>query len=385
MVVNVPPLICISLTEAGAAKLANDGPRRDIELLATTAGGTLLWRSPETSRIRPWWRFAGPHLRQAWQAVAAAAPGATVFADGEHLGFPVAGLLALRGRRTKNRLVVLGHYVDKPWKKALLWAASRMVRQGVLILHSATQAEHVRRLLPAGWEHRLVPYQVDAEYWTARRVGAPRPLLVAVGSENRDYQTLVEAVRGLDIDVKIAAGSHWAREKAEAHDLPGNVEFFTETLSFARLRELYSEAWVVVAPLYPVSNQSGVTTILEAMSMARPVIVTATPGQREVVVGPLVEATGKPEDAVGRGPALFGLAPGPEDTGAYVPPGNAAALRRAIQMMVSDRELAERMGTAGRALVTRHFTVEAFAERFSAILHEEAPRTIPVAAVSPSQ
>ena len=133
MVVNVPPLICISLSEADAAKLANDGPRRDIELLATTAGGTLLWRSPETSRIRPWWRFTGPHLRQAWQAATAAAPGATVFADGEHLGFPLAGLLALRGRRTRNRLVVLGHYVDKPWKKALLWAASRMVRQGVLI------------------------------------------------------------------------------------------------------------------------------------------------------------------------------------------------------------------------------------------------------------
>ncbi|MGE3077127.1 MAG: glycosyltransferase family 4 protein [Dehalococcoidia bacterium] len=367
---NSNVLICLSLSEGELANLTANGPRRDLVVLADMLDAPILHRSANGLRKGLLGKLFGPQLRHAWKAAGVKPRPETIFADGEHVGFPLAAALLLR-RRRDTRLVILGHLVDKRWKRVLLWLATRMVRQGTLVLHSVTQAEKVAGDTGRHWNVVTLPYQVDTDFWTLpNAIPGPRPMIVAAGSENRDYQTLVEAVRGLDVDVRIAAGSHWARESASAADLPDNVEFINRTLPFGELRELYSRAWMVVVPLFPGANQAGVTTILEGMSMSRPVVVSCTDGQKEVVTGPLV--TGDAVDSMvtaHRGPQVLGLRAVENDaSGLYVPPGDAAALRRAIVLLLEDPALALAMGRAGRRIVESEFGVDDFARRFAQVI-----------------
>jgi glycosyltransferase involved in cell wall biosynthesis len=71
---------------------------------------------------------------------------------------------------------------------------------------------------------------------------------------------------------------------------------------------------------------------LEAMGYGKPVVVTAVPGSEEVVVD--------------------------GETGFVVPPKDSASLAERILRLVEDRELAGRMGEAGRRLVISKYSVE---------------------------
>jgi glycosyltransferase involved in cell wall biosynthesis len=170
--------------------------------------------------------------------------------------------------------------------------------------------------------------------------------------------------------VIIAAGSHWARRIASTASLPANVEYRSDPLSFVQLRDLYRRASVVVVPLLDVPNQSGVTTILEALSMGVPVIVTASRGQRECVRGPLATGEGFNDAATAdRGPELFtGQVPPPEPNGIYVPPHDPGALRVALERLFVDPELRTRLGVASRETAVTHFTIERYVARLAALL-----------------
>jgi glycosyltransferase involved in cell wall biosynthesis len=80
-----------------------------------------------------------------------------------------------------------------------------------------------------------------------------------------------------------------------------------------------------------------VTAILEAMAMGKAVICSRTRGQSDVVVD--------------------------GETGLYVPPGDAATLRAAIQRLIASPEEAARMGRAGRRRVEELMSLERYAER----------------------
>lgn len=375
----------VSASEAEAHRLANAGPRRDFVELARATGAEVVHAPDGRGRRGLLRKLIGPHVRQAWRAARLVGGGDTVFADGEHNGIPLLLFLAVRPRRPR-RVVMLGHLPGKWWKLLALWLGTRLVRDGTLVVHSSTQLDRVQRWLGGRWEARLVPYQVDATFWTseAHARAADHPLVLAVGSEHRDYATLVEAVRGLPVNVIIAAGSYWARQTAAAHDLPANVAFITEPLPFSALRDLYARATVVAVPVHDVPNQSGVTTILEAMSMARPVITTASRGQREYLTGPLVLSDSNLDrDATAdRGPAAWlpRSSAIPADTGLYVPPGDPRALREAIRLLVENDGLRFRLGVAARRAVLRHFTVDRFTEALSAAMLAAPDETAPAAA-----
>ncbi|MCC7362939.1 MAG: glycosyltransferase family 4 protein [Dehalococcoidia bacterium] len=369
-------LLAVSASEAETARLTAGGPRRDFLELTEAVGGTVVYR--EGVKARGWRaKLLGPHVRQAWRVAGMARRGDVIFADGEHVGLPLLLFLAVRGRRPA-RVVMLGHLLSKRWKLALLWLATRAGPRGQLVLHSVEQHAIAAPRLGRRWRARLVPYQVDTAFWHAQEGVEPpgRKLVVAVGSENRDYETLTAAARGIDADVVIAAGSHWARETAAAGELPANVRYLSEPLGFAELRELYARAAVVAVPLHDVPNQSGVTTILEAMSMGVPVVVTASRGQRECVTGPLVTGDGA-RDALAtadRGLQVLGGAAAPGATGLYVPPGDVAALRAALAQLLGDAEARAALGAAGRASAVQSFDTDRFTAALAALLETPAAR-----------
>ena len=178
---------------------------------------------------------------------------------------------------------------------------------------------------------------VDTEFWHPDHPPAhrARPMICAVGQELRDYPTLVAAVRGLDVDVVVAAASPWSKraDSSAGIDLPPNVE--VAAFGLFELRQLYADAAFVVVPLQETDFQAGITTILEAMAMGRAVICTRTAGQTDTVVD--------------------------EVTGLYVPPSDAGALRGAIERLVAEPATAARLGAAGRAWVVERADIAVYA------------------------
>jgi glycosyltransferase involved in cell wall biosynthesis len=146
-----------------------------------------------------------------------------------------------------------------------------------------------------------------------------------------------------------------------------------EAFDYHALRRLYSRSAVVVVPLEDTDFQAGVTTILEAMAMAKPVIVTHTQGQTDVVEdrrGVTRGATDRPRPvsllrilADAKGVKL-------EQSGFYVPPSDPDALRRAIVYLLEHPHERQRLGAAGRRAVEQLMTVDQYAERLRRLIDE---------------
>jgi len=97
-------------------------------------------------------------------------------------------------------------------------------------------------------------------------------------------------------------------------------------------------------PLYPVNFQAGVTAILEAMAMGKAVLCTRTPGQTDVVIE--------------------------GETGLYIPPGDPAALRQAIEHLLAHPEEAARMGANGRNIIETRMSLDRYVQNFSRLLDD---------------
>jgi glycosyltransferase involved in cell wall biosynthesis len=169
-------------------------------------------------------------------------------------------------------------------------------------------------------------------------------LLCAVGQERRDYPTLVEAVRQLDVDVAIAAVSPWSKyqDSSAGLDVPANVT--ARGYDLFELRQLYADAAFVVVPLEDTDFQAGITTILEAMAMGKAVVCTLTRGQTDVVVD--------------------------GENGLSVPPGDPVALRQAIERLLADPAEAARFGGNGRRWVEEHADLDAYVAQLATLVRQ---------------
>ena len=120
-----------------------------------------------------------------------------------------------------------------------------------------------------------------------------------------------------------------------------NVLWISEMVPVDEVIQLYSHAAVFACP--SVYEPFGLIN-LEAMACGTPVVASAVGGILEVV-----------ED--GR-------------TGLLVPPGNADALATALRRVLDDRDLAARLGQAGRRRVEERFSWASVAERTAGVYAE---------------
>jgi len=378
-------VVSASCATAAAAVAEGRSPRKDfLELAATLRADVLDLDRIQASRV--WRRVAQVLGVPACQAVAAFLARRqydAIFCDGEHNGLVLSALL--RFSRSRPRHGFIGHFLTKR-RKVLLWRCCG-ARRGAdfIVLHAQLQQSLVcqQYRLP-GSLLKLLPYQVDEGYWQPSGSADARPTICAAGLEHRDYATLVEAVRDTGVRTVIAAGRRWSKHGLQTGSapLPENLEI--TALDYPELRRLYAAASIVVVPLHPVQNQAGVTAVLEAMAMGKPVIVTATPGQTDVVRGRLMTATGAGANPMG-GPAAFGVrgSLAEVETGLYVPPHDPLALRRAIQHLLDHPEEAAAMGSNARQVVERCMTLDRFVAALAGLivspLHAAGAAPAPVA------
>jgi glycosyltransferase involved in cell wall biosynthesis len=97
---------------------------------------------------------------------------------------------------------------------------------------------------------------------------------------------------------------------------------------------MYAHARFVVIPLLPTFRDSGITVVTEAMAMGKAIICSRIQGQIEFL-----------EEGV---------------TGIFVPPGDAQALREAIEYLWNHPDVAEQMGMEGRRRAEEIFALTQF-------------------------
>jgi glycosyltransferase involved in cell wall biosynthesis len=296
-------------------------------------------------------RLGGRGALLAWVCFRQRRRYSAVFTDGEQVGLPLALLCRLTGRRPFPHVMIV-HILSVP-KKERLYRAFRLGRFiDTMVVYSTAQRHYIcdRLGFPAD-RVVLTPFTVDTAFFSADRVEphrGPRPTISSAGLEFRDYPTLMKAVRGFDARVVIAAASPWSarRDSTEGAAVPDNVEICR--LGFVELRQLYADSDVVVLPLHDVEFQAGVTTILEAMAMGKPVICSRSRGQTDVVVD--------------------------DENGVYVEPGDPSALRTALERLLADPAAIRRLGAAGRDLAVRSCDVTVYAARLRTAVEQAIDR-----------
>ena len=296
-------------------------------------------------------RIGGPDLVLAWGCFQRRNSYRVIFTDGEQIGLPLAWMSKFLGwgRRRAQHLMIV--HILSVKKKMLLLDYFRLQSQiDRFLVYSSWQ----KRFIESRWRvanDRVVftPFMVDTGFFAPERVAprrGARPLLCSVGLEARDYPTLLRAVERLPADVVIAAASPWSKraDNTAGQALPANVT--VRRFSQYELRQLYADCAFMVMPLQNVEFQAGVTAILEAMAMGRAVICSRTPGQTDVVID--------------------------GETGIYVPPGDAQALREAIEYLLANPDVAERMGQAGRRRIEQSMSLDRYVERLGQLVRAES-------------
>jgi glycosyltransferase involved in cell wall biosynthesis len=188
----------------------------------------------------------------------------------------------------------------------------------------------------------LIRHYVDQLFYVPRP--AEEDMICAVGAEMRDYATLLQAIQGTGLKCHLATDHvripgrlrllNDRRVPIGRIGAPSDDRITAGRLSLTELRDLYARSRFVVVPLLPSDTDNGVTVILEAMAMGKAVICSRTRGQVDVI-----------QEGV---------------TGLYVPIGDAAALRTAIQSLWNEPLRAQQMGRNARAYIEKHHTLEQF-------------------------
>ncbi len=256
-----------------------------------------------------------------------------IFSNGENVSIPLAALLTTVRSRPGHALI--GHHLSTPKKKTLL----RVLRGKMdrVFVYAKTQMDYATQTLGFRPEQiELIAFHADHRFYSPE-VAEGAAYICSAGLEWRDYPTLIEAVTGMDIEVRLAAASPWSKHRNETEDrvLPPNVS--ARRCSYHELRDLYAGSRLVVVPLYENDFQAGVTTILEAMAMGKAVIATRTTGQGDVITH--------------------------GENGLYVPPSDAQALRAAIKSLLESPQEAERLGAAARKTIEEQMTLDHWTSR----------------------
>jgi glycosyltransferase involved in cell wall biosynthesis len=253
----------------------------------------------------------------------------------ERRAFLFALLLKISFSKTKH--IAMIYWLSKPKQTFILRISASHIHR--IITWSSKQRDYaIEKIGLSSRKVKYFPYCVDQLFWFPEKTNCD--MICAVGEEMRDYATLIEAMRGLDIQCRIVAKTirivdkYSTRTKAieEYGPFPANVN--ASVMSFQDLRSLYKKSKFVVIPLLESETSSGLTVLLEAMAMGKAVICSRIRGQVDVI------QEGK--------------------TGIFVPQGDPIALREAILNLWNNPELAGHMGREARLYVEKHHSLDLF-------------------------
>lgn len=216
-----------------------------------------------------------------------------------------------------------------------------------VVYYGWAEGEQLRRAFGVP-EDRLswIPIGVDVSFFTPPYVAdagvAVEDVILSVGLDMcRDYPLLFQVARRLPFRFRIVA----SRQHAIPREIPPNVELLFDR-PLDEIRRWYASSRIVVLPVKPSTYSFATTTLLECLSMEKPVIVSRT-------------------DAVGTLDDGYRLKDGLHCV--FVPVGDADAISRAINHLWKHPRWGDAIGKRGRRLVEQQYSSRAFATRLATL------------------
>lgn len=209
-----------------------------------------------------------------------------------------------------------------------------------IVVHSRAEIDTYSRWLGLPRERfSFVPLTAEIPAVGAWEENEAAPYVVSLGNANRDYQTLVRAVRRLGVKTIIVAGD----SAVQGLDLPPNVEVRSK-LSLEECHRLVKHARLHVIPIADVHAPSGQVTLIEGMMIGCPIIVTRCDGSRDYL-----------DEGV---------------EGLMVEPRNDAALEQAITRLWNDPGERQRLSGASRERALAGYSFPGAARAMAEILRQ---------------
>ena len=279
-----------------------------------------------------------------------------------HAPFPLADLGLLFGLPSTTALVVHWHadMIGRPFLARLISPLIRrtLERADRIVVSDSVMAERSHLLSPHLQKCVVAPYGCDVEYWRTLDVAGrkavqqiknqfPR-LIVAVGRlvSYKGFDILLQALRSVDAHT-IIVGEGPLRRKLEAQALELGIASkvsFLGSLPRDRVREYLHAAGAFAFPSLSQAEAFGLSQV-EAMAAGLPIVNT------------------KLETAVPR-VARDGL------EALTVPPGDPNALAAALRALITDGELAKRLGSAASERASAEYDQSRFLARVAEVYKE---------------
>lgn len=275
-----------------------------------------------------------------------------------HFASSAAGLAHLAGRMGGPPYSVTAHAKDIYHREVRI-DRLRMKLAGAAFVAtvSPTNRDYLDSVVLGRACTRVVPNSVDL-----RRVGRPgtRPadagsvLSVARLVEKKGLGDLVAACgllagRGVRLRLEVVGEGPLRRALEDAAARTDAAVVFHGALPYEQVLDLQRRAAVFCLPCVVAASgdRDGLpTSVLEAMALGIPVITTAVNGLRELVID--------------------------GETGLVVPERDPAALADALERLLHDRALADRLAAGGRELVERRFSLEQSVATLRSLFAEKA-------------
>jgi len=227
--------------------------------------------------------------------------------------------------------------------------ASALRSADTIVAYSAREAETLRRALGHA-RVEFVPFGVDTDRFRPAPEVAADVDVVSIGADpRRDFALLLPvAERNPGLSFRLVVSAQHARGLGER---PANVAVEVD-LPFAEIPERLARARLVALPVRENTYSGATTVLLQAMAMAKPVVVSRT-------------------EAIAAG---YGLEDGVNCR--LVPPGDEEAMARALRDLLADPAAAAALGAHARQTVERSLSWQRYVERLVDLLQAAAERGV---------
>jgi glycosyltransferase involved in cell wall biosynthesis len=207
-------------------------------------------------------------------------------------------------------------------------------RVDAIFVLGSNQIEYIKSRWRTSAMVEFFHQHVDTKFYCPMPEALGGPILAVGEDRGRDFETLLEAARGIDSDVVLKT----RRVAPDALRHP-NVRVISSFMSGTEYRKLFAECRFVVVPLASSVHASGVGTVLEALAMGKALIVSDSPGIRDYII--------------------------PGETALTVPCSDVEALRNAMQRLLLEPHTCARLGLNGRRFVEQHCSHAVHARKLS--------------------
>ena len=191
----------------------------------------------------------------------------------------------------------------------------------------------------------VLDWGVDLPFYergeTASVLEPNNSFIVSAGKSARDHDTLAKAFFEIDYPLRIYCS---AQSAPSIPDLPSNIAVYYNhptfnAISYFELLAEYRKAYAVAVPLIDTNSLAGLTSLLDAMAVQKPVIMT-----KNCRVNVDIEKEG---------------------IGIWVDPGDVKGWRDAVTYLLAHPDVAQEMGTRGYNLCQSKYNLKLFSSRLA--------------------